>query len=165
MQLGHVTGVFCLQSLWMNSSTLMTMAIGSGSVSRQYPQNVCFVYMALLLSSDVIIGFKIYTGMPVFRQKPEFRPWQFIFKLYVSVFVCTNWTILDRMSVLYKALLLSTDGSVPCVEYYVGFNLVYQSISIRQGDCKTTACFSHQTIMCIVKNNFIAYVSHFLLKF
>ena len=26
----HVTGVFCLQGLWMNSSTLITMAIGSG---------------------------------------------------------------------------------------------------------------------------------------
>ena len=25
-------------------------------------------------------------GMPVFRQKPEIRPWQFIFRPYVSVF-------------------------------------------------------------------------------
>ena len=31
----YVTGVFCLQGLWMNSSTLITMmAIGSGPVSR-----------------------------------------------------------------------------------------------------------------------------------
>ena len=34
----YVTGVFYLQGLWMNSSTLITMATGSGSVSRQYPQ-------------------------------------------------------------------------------------------------------------------------------
>ena len=26
---------------------------------------------------------------------PVFRPWQFIFRPYVSVFVCTSWTILD----------------------------------------------------------------------
>ena len=30
------------------------------------------------------------SGMPVFRQKPEFRPWQFIFRPYVSVVMCTN---------------------------------------------------------------------------
>ena len=30
----YVTGVFYLQGLWMNSSTLITMATGSGSVSR-----------------------------------------------------------------------------------------------------------------------------------
>ena len=35
------------------------------------------------------------SGMPVLRQKPEFRPWQFIFRPYVSVFLCTNWEILD----------------------------------------------------------------------
>ena len=28
----------------------------------------------------------VISGMPVFRQKPEFRPWQFIFRPYVSVF-------------------------------------------------------------------------------
>ena len=30
----YVTGVFCLQGMWVNSSTLITMAIGSGSVWR-----------------------------------------------------------------------------------------------------------------------------------
>ena len=30
----YVTGGFCLRGLWMNSSTLITMAIGSGPVSR-----------------------------------------------------------------------------------------------------------------------------------
>ena len=35
------------------------------------------------------------SGMPVFRQKPEFRPWQCIFRPYVSVLWCKNWTILD----------------------------------------------------------------------
>ena len=37
------------------------------------------------------------SGMPVFRQKPEFRPWQFIFMPYVSVVLCTNCTILDSL--------------------------------------------------------------------
>ena len=36
-----VTGVSCQQGLWMNSLTLFTMAIGSGSVLRWYPLSPC----------------------------------------------------------------------------------------------------------------------------
>ena len=33
----YATGVFCLLGLWMNSLTLITMTIGSGTVLRYYP--------------------------------------------------------------------------------------------------------------------------------
>ena len=45
----------------------------------------CSTHCTLIMTLQGLHGFH-ESGMPVFRQKPEFRPWQFIFRPYVSVF-------------------------------------------------------------------------------